>query len=156
MRYRLFTFLIFSAFAARSQDMELKKLGYMIDQPAITITDSLAQKGWMIRPELSGAKGRQLYTTFSFGHQQSDQSKALAWLRIHADNGMINQLYYQSSGIEQFNHLVKELQESGAEKKDKQSIEDNQVSTYYVGKNYTYQTIIGTDSYTMMVMTNKL
>lgn len=135
--------------------MELGQLKAIIDRPAQTITDSLTKKGWSVRPELSGVKENQLYRTFSFGNHSGNKNKALAWLRIQADNGVINQLFYQAPGVDQFNSILKELKESGTERKDKQSIEDNQVSTYYVGKAYTFQTIVGASSYTVMVMTNQ-
>lgn len=155
MRYAFVLFFCLITSLSMGQNLELNQLKSFIDKPAVSVTDSLTKSGWSLRPELSGAKDYQMYQTYSFGNHESEQAKALAWFRIQADNGIINQLYYQSPGKEHFNLLLEEIKKTGTEKKDVQSIEENQISTYYVAKDYTFQTIVGTDSYTVMVMATK-
>lgn len=155
MRYAFALFFCMITSLSRGQNLELNQLKSFIDKPAVSVTDSLTKAGWSLRPELSGAKDYQMYQTYSFGNHESEQAKAQAWFRIQADNGIINQLYYQSPGKEHFNLLLEEIKKTGTEKKDVQSIEENQISTYYVAKDYTFQTIVGTDSYTVMVMATK-
>jgi hypothetical protein len=155
MKY-LFTFLCcLPVLFCRAQNMELNQLKSFIERPASKVTDSLKKAGWEVHPELSGTKGDQMYQTFSFGKHKAERFKALAWFRVHTDKGIINQLYYQSPGIAQYNVLLKEIQEAGTEKKDVQSIENKQLNTYYVSSDYIFQTIVGANSYTVMVMANK-
>jgi len=155
MKYA-FTFLCcLPVFFASAQNMELSQLKSFIGRPAAKVTDSLRKTGWSLHTELSGVKGVQMYQTYSFGKHKAEKAKALAWFRLHADKGIINQLYYQSPGITQYNVLLKEIKETGTERKDVQSIEDKKLSTYYVSPDYIFQTIVGADSYTVMVMANK-
>ncbi len=155
MRYALIFLFCLTALTSSGQKLELEQLKSFIGQPVISAADSLTKYGWSVRPELSGTKDNQSYQTFSFGNHRSEKGKALAWFRMHADNGTVNQLYYQSPGIEQYNILLNEIKQNGTEKKDMQSIEDNQISTYYTTEEYVFQTIVGADSYTVMVMNNK-
>ncbi|SEB14408.1 hypothetical protein [Pedobacter hartonius] len=155
MKYA-FTFLCcLLALFVRAQNMELSRLKSFIERPAAKVTDSLRKAGWSLHAELSGVKGAQMYQTWSFGKHKAEKAKALAWFRLHADKGFINQLYYQSPGITQYNVLLKEIKETGTERKDVQSIENKKLSTYYVSPDYIFQTIVGMDSYTVMVMANK-
>ena len=155
MKYLVAVWLCFLACSGFSQHINLSRLKSVIGKPVIAISDSLAKKGWKAHPELSGKKDNQLYQTFSFGTLKSEQVKALAWFRIHADNGIINQLYYQLTGKDQYNLMLAEIKKDGAERKDVQDIEANQISTYYVSTEYIYQTIVGTGNYTVMVTANK-
>jgi len=149
--------LLFSltALFSTAQNLDLSQLKSYLNQPVLTVSDSLTKNKWTVRPELSGIQAHQMYQTFSFGNQQDEQAKALAWLRIHADHNIVNQLYYQLPNIEQYNLVLKEIKETGTEKKGVQNIEDNQINTYYLSADYTFQTITGANSYTIMVMTNK-
>jgi hypothetical protein len=155
MKYALTILLCLSVLFSNGQNLKLNQLKSFIGQPVSSVTDSLVHEKWQVRPELSGAQGKQLYKTFSYGNHKSEQSKALSWFRIQADNEVINQLYYQLNGIEAYNLILKEIKESGTEKKDIQDIENKQISTYYLSSDYIFQTITGTDSYTVMVTPNK-
>ncbi|MGY0036799.1 hypothetical protein [Pedobacter sp. NJ-S-72] len=154
MKYALTILLCLSALFSNSQNLKLNQKSF-IGQPVSSVTDSLIHQKWAVRPELSGAQGRQLYKTFSYGNHGSEQSKALSWFRIQADDEVINQLYYQLNGIDAYNLILKEIKESGTEKKDIQDIENKQISTYYLSSDFIFQTITGTDSYTVMVTPNK-
>jgi len=151
----LIILICLSTIGVKSQNLELQQLQSIIDQKATVFADSLTKTGWVLRPELSGKQGDQLYQTFSFGNLTKEKAKALAWLRIHADHDTINQLYYQSPGIAQFRKVVAQIKEAGAEKKDVQSIEEQSISAYYISSDYIFQTISGNNSFTVMVMTNK-
>jgi hypothetical protein len=156
MKYIPLLLLCFTSFAVKSQKLSLDKLKALIYQPVEFAADTLQKGGWTVRPELSGKQADQLYQTFSYGNLADEQAKALAWLRIHADNGKINQLYYQTPGQEQYNLLLQEIKKLGTEKKDPDKMAPGIVSTYYVSSYYTYQTIVGKDSYTVMVTTNNV
>lgn len=154
MKY-VFTLLFCFAFLqGKTQNLSLDQLKAFIYQPVESAADSLIKQEWTLRPELSGAQANQLYQTYSFGNHKDEQAKAVAWLRIHADNGKVNQLYYQSPGIEQYNLILQEIKKIGVAKKDTENVDPKQVSTYYVASYYTFQTITGKDSYTVMVTTN--
>jgi len=155
MKYSLtFLFCLFTLIG-RSQNIELHQLQFFIYKPVTQVTDTLQKKGWLVRPELSGTKLNQLYKTFSFGHLKKEKGKARAWFRIHADNGIVNQLYYQTPGIKEFNILVEEIKKMGTEKKNVETIEDHKLSIYYVSEGFIYQTTAAPDNYTIMVMTDK-
>jgi len=152
----IFTFLIcLSAFVSKAQNLRLDELKSIINRPVASLRDSLTVNGWALRPELSARQAHQLYQTFSYGNQKEEQGKAIAWLRVHADNGIINQLYYQLPGAEQYELVLKEIKVAGTEKKDMETIEDKNINTYYVSADYTFQTIVGAGNFTIMVMTNK-
>ena len=155
MKYALTFLCCFWIFQSHAQNLELKQLQSFIARPAGKVTDSLKKAGWIVHPELSGLQNQQMYQTLSYGKHKAEKGKALAWFRIHADVGVINQLYYQSPGIAQFNLLLDEIKTTGTEKKQEQSIEDKKLSTYYVSPDYIFQTIVGDNSYTVMVMANK-
>ncbi|AMP97913.1 hypothetical protein AY601_0976 [Pedobacter cryoconitis] len=155
MKYALtFLLCLFGLFSC-AQHFKLNQLESLIGQPVSSVTDSLVQHRWEVRPELSGKQGHQLYKTFSFGNHASEQGKALSWFRIQADNEITNQLYYQVSGAEAYQLILEEIKQTGAEKKDIQEIEAQQISTYYISTDYIFQTIVGNDSYTIMVMPNQ-
>lgn len=155
MKYALtFLLCLFGLFSS-AQHFKLNQLESLIGQPVSSVTDSLVQHRWEVRPELSGKQGHQLYKTFSFGNHASEQGKALSWFRIQADNEVTNQLYYQLSGEEAYQLILEEIKQTGAEKKDIQEIEAKQISTYYISTDYIFQTIVGNDSYTIMVMPNQ-
>jgi len=154
MKYVLTFLFCFTILFSKGQSLKLSQLKSFIGQPVSSVTDSLIHGEWRVRPELSGVQGRQLYKTFSYGTHQSEQSKALSWFRIQADDEVVNQLYYQLNGAEAYNLILKEIKESGTEKKDIQDIENKQISTYYLSIDYIFQTITGADSYTVMVMPN--
>lgn len=155
MKYAItLIFCLFTLYSS-AQNLELKQLTAFLEQPVQTVTDSLDHNGWAAHKELSGVQGDQLYQTFSFGNLATEQVKALAWFRIQADNGIVNQLYYQAPGITHYNVLLEEIKQSGAVKKDIQEIENKQISTYYVSDDYIFQTIINAQTYTIMVMKNK-
>lgn len=147
----IFLLLCCASLAGKAQDMALNQLKSVIGRPVSSITDSLVKKGWSVRPELSDIQGNQLYQTFSFGSLKTEDAKALSWFRIHADNGIINQLYYQTPGKELFTVLLDAIVKSGAEKRELKNIEENQVGTYYVATDFIYETIMGVDNYTVMV-----
>ena len=151
MRYIMFLLICCASLAGKGQNMELNQLKSVIGRPVTSITDSLVKKGWSVRPELSDIQGNQLYQTFSFGSLKKEDARALSWFRIHADNGVINQLYYQTPGKDLFNILLDAIVNSGAEKKELKNIEENQVGTYYVSTDFIYETIMGVDNYTVMV-----
>lgn len=155
MKYAVTLIFCFFTLYSSAQNLELKQLTAFLEQPVQTVTDSLDHKGWAAHKELSGVQGDQLYQTFSFGNLATEQVKALAWFRIQADKGIVNQLYYQSPGITHYNVLLEEIKGSGAVKKDAQEIENKQISTYYVSNDYIFQTIINAETYTIMVMKNK-
>lgn len=155
MKYALTFLCCLCAFHGRAQNLELNQLKSFIARPVGKLTDSLKKAGWVVHPELSGIQNQQMYQTLSFGKHKAEKGKALAWFRVHADKGVINQLYYQSPGITQFNVLLKEIMATGTEKKEEQSIEDKKLSTYYVSPDYIYQTVVGENSYTVMVTANK-
>lgn len=154
MKY-VFALLFCLAFLqVKSQNLSLDELKAFIYQPVQLAKDSLLKKEWSLRPELSGVQANQLYQTYSYGNYNDQQAKAIAWLRIHADNGKVNQLYYQSPGIDQYNLLLQEIKKTATEKKDTGNTDPGQLSTYYVASYYTFQTIVGNKSYTIMVTTN--
>jgi hypothetical protein len=155
MKY-VFTFFCFLwAVNSHAQNLELNQLKSFIAKPVGKVTDRLKKVGWIVHPELSGVQNQQMYQTLSFGKHKAEKQKALAWFRVHADVGVINQLYYQSPGIAQFNVLLKEIMSSGTEKKEEQHIEEKKISTYYVSPDYIFQTVVGENSYTVMVMANQ-
>ncbi|CAM3985437.1 hypothetical protein SAMN06265348_104418 [Pedobacter westerhofensis] len=155
MKYALAFLCCLWAFHTRAQNLELNQLKSFIARPALKVTDSLKKAGWALHPELSGEKALQMYQTWSFGKHKAEKAKAMAWFRIQADHGVINQLYYQAPGITHFNVLLKEIVAAGTEKKEEQNIEDKKISTYYVSPDFIFQTIVGEHSYTVMVMANK-
>lgn len=155
MKYILTLLICLNVFVTKAQDLQLNELKSFINHPSASLRDSLTVNGWELRPELSARQAHQMYQTFSFGNSKEEGAKAIAWLRIHADNGVINQLYYQLPGPEQYEVLLKEIKEAGTEKKGVESIEDKNINTYYVSADYTFQTIVGAGNYTIMVMTNK-
>lgn len=155
MKYVVTFIFCFFVLYSNAQNLELKQLKSFLEQPVQAVTDSLNHKGWTPHQELSGKQGDQLYQTFSYGSQAADQVKALAWFRIQADKGIVNQLYYQSPGKPQYELLLTEIIKSGAVKKEVQDIENKQIGTYYVSNDYIFQTIVSTDSYTVMAMANK-
>ena len=155
MKYIIALLISFTALGASAQNLQLSELKSFINHPSASLRDSLTVNGWEIRPELSARQAHQMYQTFSFGNQKEEQGKAIAWLRIHADNGVINQLYYQLPGVEQYDLILKEIKEAGTEKKGVQNMEDKNINTYYVSADYTFQTIVGAGTYTIMVMTNR-
>lgn len=154
MKYLFTVILCIAVLFTKAQDLNLDQLKSFIYQPVEMASDSLVKKEWTMRPELSGVQGNQLYQTYSYGNHLDEKAKALAWLRIHADNGKVNQLYYQSPGIEQFNLLLKEIKSVSTEKKDTEKMDPGLVSMYYLSGYYTFQTIVGNNSYTIMVTTN--
>lgn len=156
MKYVFALFLCLAFLQGKSQNLSLDQLKAFIYQPVELAADSLMKKEWSLRPELSGLQGNQLYQTYAYGNHNDEQAKAIAWLRIHADNGKVNQVYYQSPGIDQYNLILKEIKKIGLEKKDTGNTDPNQVSTYYVASYYTFQTIVGNKSYTVMVTTNNV
>ena len=155
MKYIVTLLICFSALLAKSQHLQLNELKSFISHPSASLRDSLIVNGWVVRPELSARQAHQMYQTFSFGNHKEEESKAIAWLRIHADNGVINQLYYQLPGIAEYELILKDIKESGTEKKGVQSIEDKNINTYYVSADYTFQTIVGAGNYTIMIMSNR-
>ncbi|KIO77635.1 hypothetical protein TH53_08300 [Pedobacter lusitanus] len=155
MKYAIIFLFCLSGLFSRGQELKLSQLKSFIGQPVSSVTDSLTHHQWVVRPELSGEQGKQLYKTFSYGNHESEKSKALSWFRIHADDEVINQLYYQLNGPEPYNLILKEIKLAGTEKKDTQDIDNKQISTYYISNDYIFQTITGNDSYTVMVMPNK-
>ncbi|RAJ27233.1 hypothetical protein [Pedobacter cryoconitis] len=155
MKYALtFLLCLFGLFSS-AQHFKLNQLESLIGQSVSSVTDSLVLHNWEVRPELSGKQGNQLYQTFSYGNHALEKSKALSWFRIQADNEVTNQLYYQLNEPEAYQLILDEIKLSGAEKKDIQEIEAKQISTYYISTDYIFQTIVGNDSYTIMVMPNK-
>jgi hypothetical protein len=156
MKYVLLVLFCFSSVAVKSQQLNLDKLKAFIYQPVELAADTLQKGGWTARPELSGKQANQLYQTYSYGNHAAEQAKAMAWLRIHADNGKINQVYYQTPGVDQYTLMLQEIKKLGTEKKDPDKMEAGIISTYYVSSYYTYQTIVGKNSYTIMVTTNNV
>jgi len=155
MRYFL-TFLLCLIFHfGQAQDIPLSTLMAYINKPVPAIRDSLTTRGWADHAELSGTQENQLYQTFSYGTKKTNPAEALAWFRIHADDNKVNQLYYQLPGMESYTIILNELKAISTEKKDIQTIENNQISSYYQTTDYTFQTIVGGGSYTLMIMTNK-
>lgn len=155
MKY-LFTFISLAAFQfCHAQHLPLKLLTSFIDRPVPVVRDSLMAKKWVQHAELSGAQNNQLYQTFSYGTKKNKPAEALAWFRIHADDQIVNQLYYQLPGLEAYTMLLNEVKAISTEKQGVQTIENNQISSYYQTTDYTFQTIVGGGSYTLMVMTNK-
>jgi len=155
MKYAITILCCLWALQSHAQNLELNQLQSFITRPVGKVTDSLKKAGWIPHPELSGVQNQQMYQTLSFGKSKTEKGKALAWFRVHADVGIINQLYYQSPGIAQFNALLEEIKATGTQKKEEQSIEDKKLNTYYVSPDYIYQTIVGENSFTVMVMANK-
>lgn len=155
MKYAFAFLCCLWAVHVRAQNLELNQLKSFIARPAPKLTDSLKKAGWALHPELSGQRAQQMYQTFSFGKHKAVGTKALAWFRIQADRGVINQVYYQAPGIAHFNVLLKEIMATGTEKKGEQDIADKKLSTYYVSPDFIFQTIVGVNSYTVMVMANK-
>jgi hypothetical protein len=151
MKYLFGLLLCMSCFCGSAQTLELVQLQSIIDCPVTSITDSLVKNGWSLHPELSGIQANQLYSTFSFGNLKDQKNKALSWFRIHADDGLINQIYYQTPGKVHFDNLMAEIIKLGAEKKDLKNIDDTMVGTYYVTKDYVFESILGVDNYTLMV-----
>ncbi|WP_158797488.1 hypothetical protein [Pedobacter sp. L105] len=155
MKYSLTFLFCLCALFSSAQNLELNQLKSFIFKPAIEVTDTLQKKGWVVRPELSGKKLNQLYQTFSFGHLKKEKAKARAWFRIHADNGIVNQMYYQVPGLKEYTLLLEEIKKTATERKNEQSIEDNKLSTYYIADGYVFETTVAADSYTIMVMTDR-
>jgi len=155
MKYALTLLLCFYGFLSNGQHLKLSQLKSFVGQPVASVSDSLKSTHWVVRPELSAVKGDQLYRTFSYGNHGSERSKALSWLRIQADYGVVNQLYYQLNSQAAYELILKDIKAAGTEKKDIQRIENKQLSTYYLSTDYIFQTIVGTDSYTIMVMSSR-
>ena len=155
MKYSLTFLFCLCVLFSRAQNLELNQLKSFIFKPATVVTDTLQKKGWLARPELSGKKLNQQYQTFSFGHLKNEKAKARAWFRIHADNGIVNQLYYQAPDLKAYTVLLEEIKKTAAERKNEQSIEDNKLSTYYVADGYVFETTVAANSYTIMVMTDR-
>lgn len=139
----------------RAQQLSLVNLNEFFGQTVFQANQQLKSRGWIKHPELSGERGNQLYQTFAYGSISQQQGKAVAWFRIHADNQMVNQLYYQLQDESQLNALIKEILNSGAEKKEVQEIEDGKLNSYYIGYDFVYQAIIGNNTYTLMVVKKK-
>ena len=155
MKY-LYTFLLcFAGLCCNAQELSFEQLISYLQRPAKVVGDSLSVKGWQPVPAMSDTKDEQMYQTFSFGNMKADSTQALAWLRIHADQQVVNQLYYQLPGQEAYLEMLRKIKVSGIEKKEMQTIENNQVSTYYQSTDFTFQTITGGGSYTVMVMTKR-
>lgn len=152
MKYFYTLLLSFTCLFAAAQDLSLDRLTAFIHMPAKSVSDSLAVKGWKPVAELSAIKDNQMYQTYSYGNLETDKSQAVAWLRIHADNQVVNQLYYQLPDLETYTKVLNALKIIGTEKKDMQSIDNKQINTFYQNKEYTFQTITGGGSYTLMVM----
>ncbi len=152
MKY-LYTFLFcFAGLCCNAQELSFEQLISYLNQPAKIVGDSLNVKGWQSVTSMSDTKDDQMYQTFSFGKLKADTTQALAWLRIHADQQVVNQLYYQLPGQEAYLQMLSKIKASGTEKKEMQTIENNQVSTYYQSTAYTFQTITGGGSFTVMMM----
>lgn len=156
MKKHLFIILFCFAYqVGTAQEVPLKQLMAFIAQPVKEVKDTLISKGWSPKAELSGRQGNQMYETFSYGNLATDKNQALAWFRIHADDDIVNQLYYQLPGKEPYTVLLNELKVLTNGKTPIEKIEDKQVNTYYQTDLFTFQTSEGNGSYTMMVMTNK-
>jgi len=155
MKYILIFLFCLFAFLGKAQELGLNQVISFINQPVKAVNDSLTAKGWQEHPELSGVQNNQLYRTFSFGNLGPDSKQALAWFRIHADDEVVNQLYYQLPGPELYTKLVTGLKAISTEKKDAQQIENKQIITYYQNADFTFETIVGGGTYTLMVLTNK-
>lgn len=156
MKYVFTLLFCLSVFLCQGQNLELEQLKSIINQPVPSITDSLIKQGWTVRPELSGVQGNQLYQTFSFGDSKDEQAKALAWLRVHADNEIINQLYYQLPTAEQYELVLKQIKAVATEKKGVPNADgDKNINAYYLSSYYTFQTITGDGNYTIMLLMNK-
>jgi hypothetical protein len=149
-----FVFCLF-AFASKGQDLNLNQVISFINQPVKAVNDSLLTKGWVTHPELSGIQKNQLYRTFSYGNLAADSKQALAWFRVHADDEIVNQIYYQLPGLDLYNKLIGELKAISTEKKDSQQIDNKQIITYYQNADFTFETSVGGGTYTLMVVTNK-
>ncbi|WP_442587566.1 hypothetical protein ACSBL2_16085 [Pedobacter sp. AW31-3R] len=151
MKFIFTLLLIFSGLFCRAQDLSLDQLISYLDQPAQAITDTLSARGWQANAELSDEKDNERYTTFSFGNKESDKNQALAWLRIHAYNQIVVQLFYQLPGEQAYHKLMATLKSRGTEKKEMQHIENKQINTFYETSDHTFQTIVGGGSYTLLL-----
>lgn len=152
MKYLLVLLWACLALPAGAQVRQLAELKALILKSEKSTHDSLVRSGWTVRPEQSAVKDNQSYETFSFGNHKKESHKALEWLRIHADDGLTNQVYYQPAGPLQYQHLLDEIKATSKVKNDVQVIEDNQLSTYYVSEDFAFKTIVGKGSHTIMVM----
>lgn len=152
MKYLYTVLLCCFCLLCKSQELSFDQLISYLHQPAQVVGDSLNSKGWKLNAALSATREEQMYQTFSFGNLKGDSTQALAWLRIHADQQLVNQLYYQLPGQEAYAQLLNKIKSSGTERKEMQTIENNQVSTFYQSQDYTFQTIAGGGTYTVMVM----
>jgi len=147
---------VFHFNTASAQNLALEDLNGYIGQTVFKVNESLKSKGWVLHPELSGEQQNQLYKTFAFGNAENEQGKAISWFRLHADNQMVNQLYYQLPGKAELENLVAAIIAGGAQKKNIDEISNEQLSSYYIGYDLVYQTITGKDSYTLMVVKKPL
>lgn len=151
MKYVITCLLLFIAPLLKAQQMSLDSLTAYLGQTVFKSVESLKSGGWRLHPELSAEQNNQLYKTFAFGASTEGTQKAVSWFRIHADNQIVNQLYYQLPGKEELDTLVAEIMKKGAQKKGVAEIQNGQLTSFYIGFDFVFQTIIAKDSYTLMV-----
>ena len=144
---------MFSARAQQSplQPINLQLLEYCINRTATQVSNSLVSQGWKLNAELTGSLDGDNYRTFSFGNMETDQKKAIAWLRIHSAATSVNRVYYQAPDEETFQFLLAEIRAGNATSSLPQVI-DGQTLTVYTGADFAYQTIHAGNTYTVVVI----
>ena len=156
IRYTATLLLCLLLFATRAQDttslpINLQCLEACINKPASQVSDSLIMEGWKLNAELTGSMDGDSYRTFSYGNLETDQRKAIAWLRIHSAGTPVNRVYYQAPDEETFEQLVEEIKARDATASLPQTIEE-QTLIVYTGDDYAYQTIVAGTTYTVVVI----
>ena len=160
IRYTCTLLLCLVLFTARAQDIatlpiNLQRLEAYVNKPASQVSDSLIKEGWKLNAELSGSMDGDDYRTFSYGNLETDQKKALAWLRIHfAGTLPVNRVYYQAPDEETYSRLVVAIKATQSAASLPQTIE-GQTLTVYTGDNYVYQTIVSASTYTVVVISKE-
>jgi hypothetical protein len=156
LKYTCMLLLCFMLFSAQAQDttalpIDLQRLEACINKTAIQVSNTLISEGWKLNAELTGSVDGDSYRTFSFGNMETDQKKAIAWLRIHSAGTPVNRVYYQAPDEETFAKLVEEIKGRKTTASLPQTIE-GQTLMVYTGDNFAYQTIVAGTTYTVVVI----
>ena len=152
----LFYFLLFSALAQDTTTMpiDLQRLETCINKTTTQVSNTLVTEGWKLNAELTGSVDGDSYRTFSFGNMETDQKKAIAWLRIHSAGSPVNRVYYQAPDEASFLQLVEEIKSRNTTASLPQTIE-GQTLIIYTGDEFAYQTIVAGDTFTVVVISKK-
>jgi hypothetical protein len=159
LKYTSTLLLCLMLFSAYGQDtpalpIDLQRLQVCINKTATQVSNALISEGWKLNAELTGSVDGDSYRTFSFGNMETDQKKAIAWLRIHSTGTPVNRVYYQAPDEETFVQLVEEIKGRQTTVSLPQTIE-GQTLMVYTGDDFAYQTIVAGTTYTVVVISKQ-